>query len=183
MTQTTEIAGQTAMSTPAVTNGRATLEEIHSFLYREARFLDDREFDRWLDCYHPEAEFWMPAWADDDQLTSDPQREISLIYYANRGGLEDRVFRIKTDRSSATSLPEPRTGHNITNVEIIEWRGSEVDVRFNWHTLYYRYQNIDPYFGTSFYTIDYSGTQPVITKKKVVLKNDYIHHVVDIYHI
>jgi benzoate/toluate 1,2-dioxygenase beta subunit len=184
MTQTitakTDTEEAVTVSTAA---GPASLDEIQSFLYREARFLDDREFDRWLDCYHPEAEFWMPAWADDDQLTSDPQREISLIYYANRGGLEDRVFRIKTDRSSATSLPEPRTGHNITNVEVIGWRGNVVDVRFNWHTLYYRYQTIDPYFGTSFYTIDYSGTQPVITKKKVVLKNDYIHHVVDIYHI
>ncbi|MBT2512436.1 benzoate 1,2-dioxygenase small subunit [Arthrobacter sp. ISL-30] len=178
MTQTVDIAAQ-----GEVNPGRVSLEDISSFLYREARFLDDREFDRWLDCYHPEAEFWMPAWADDDQLTTDPQREISLIYYPNRGGLEDRVFRIKTDRSSATSLPEPRTGHHITNIEVLEWRGSTVDVRFNWHTLYYRYQNIDPYFGTSFYTIDYSETQPVITRKKVVLKNDYIHHVVDIYHI
>ena len=34
----------------------------------------------------------------------------------------------------------------------------------------------------SFYAIDYSVTQPVITKKTVVLKNDYIHHVVDVYH-
>ena len=136
MTQTIDATGQTAVSTPADKQTRpATLDEIQSFLYSEARFLDDREFDRWLDCYHPEAEFWMPAWADDDQLTSDPQSEISLIYYANRGGLEDRVFRIKTDRSSATSLPETRTGHNITNVEIIGRRGSEVDVRFNWHTL------------------------------------------------
>ena len=65
-------------------------------------------------------EFWMPAWDDDDTLVTDPQREISLIYYNNRGGLEDRVFRIKTDRSSATSLPEPRTSHNISNVEIVE---------------------------------------------------------------
>ena len=32
-----------------------------------------------------------------------------------------------------------------------------VEVRFNWFTLYYRYQNIDPYFGTSFYTVDFSG--------------------------
>ncbi|MEN2743580.1 benzoate 1,2-dioxygenase small subunit [Sinomonas halotolerans] len=159
------------------------LEDIRQFLYRESRFLDDREFDRWLDCYHPEAEFWMPAWADDDTLTEDPQSEISLIYYANRGGLEDRVFRIKTDRSSATSLPEPRTGHNISNVEILHQDGDVVDVRFNWLTLYYRYNTVDPYFGTSFYTIDFAGTQPVITKKKVVLKNDYIHHVVDIYHI
>ena len=97
-----------------------SLSEVEQFLYREARLLDDREFDEWLEFYAPDAEFWMPAWDDDDTLVTDPQREISLIWYGNRGGLEDRVFRIKTDRSSATSLPEPRTCHNITNVEILE---------------------------------------------------------------
>ena len=96
-----------------------SVSEVEQFLYREARYLDDREFDQWLECYAPDAEFWMPSWDDDDTLVTDPQREISLIYYNNRGGLEDRVFRIKTDRSSATSLPEPRTGHNISNVEIV----------------------------------------------------------------
>jgi benzoate/toluate 1,2-dioxygenase beta subunit len=161
-----------------------TLEDVRQFLYREARHLDDRDFELWLACYHPNAEFWMPAWADDDELTADPRSEISLIYYANRGGLEDRVFRIRTDRSSATSLPEPRTGHNITNVEITGDDGSgTLNVRFNWFTLYYRYQSVDTYFGTSFYRIDFSGSSPLITTKKVVLKNDYVHHVVDIYHV
>ena len=42
---------------------------------------------------------------------------------------------------------------------------------------------VDTYFGTSFYTLDTSGASPLITNKKVVLKNDYIHHVIDIYHI
>jgi benzoate/toluate 1,2-dioxygenase beta subunit len=161
----------------------ARIEQVRQFLYREARYLDDRDFEQWLECYHPEVEFWMPSWDVDDELTRDPQTEISLIYYANRGGLEDRVFRIRTDRSSATSLPEPRTGHNITNVEIVEERGDVLDVRFNWFTLYYRYQMVDTYFGTSYYTIDFSGTHPLITKKTVVLRNDYIHHVVDIYHV
>jgi benzoate/toluate 1,2-dioxygenase beta subunit len=160
-----------------------SLEEVEQFLYREARYLDDREFDKWLECYAADAEFWMPAWDDDDTLITDPQREISLIWYGNKGGLEDRVFRIKTDRSSATSLPEPRTGHNITNVEIVEQRGDVYDIRFNWFTLYYRYQTVDTYFGTSFYTLDTSGERPLITYKKVILKNDYIHHVVDIYHV
>ena len=160
-----------------------SVSEVEQFLYREARYLDDREFDKWLECYAPDSEFWMPAWDDDDTLVTDPEREISLIYYNNRGGLEDRVFRIKTDRSSATSLPEPRTSHNISNVEIVSQDGDLVEVRFNWLTMYYRYQNIDPYFGTSFYTLDVSGPQPLIKKKKVILKNDYIHHVVDIYHV
>src|SRR3712207_6909137 len=42
-------------------------------------------------------------------LTEDPHREMSLIYYGNKGGLEDRVFRIRTERSSATSRSEEHT--------------------------------------------------------------------------
>ena len=160
-----------------------SVSEVEQFLYREARYLDDREFDKWLECYAPDAEFWMPAWDDDDTLVTDPSTEISLIYYNNRGGLEDRVFRIKTDRSSATSLPEPRTSHNISNVEILEQQDGVCKLRFNWFTLNFRYKLTDTYFGTSFYTLDTSGEQPLIKNKKVVLKNDYIHHVIDIYHI
>ena len=156
---------------------------ICAFLYREARYLDDRQWEPWLALYAPEAEYWMPAWDDDDRLTEDPHREISLIYYPNRNGLEDRVFRIRTERSSATSLPEPRTSHNISNVEITETSETGCKLRFNWLTLNFRYKTVDTYFGTSYYTVDFSGSEPRITKKKVVLKNDYIHHVVDIYHV
>jgi hypothetical protein len=78
-----------------------------AFLYRESRLLDDEQWDEWLECYHPDAQFWMPSWDDDDQLVTDPQREISLIYYPTRQGLEDRVFRIKTERSSATMPDTP----------------------------------------------------------------------------
>ncbi|QTH59725.1 benzoate 1,2-dioxygenase small subunit [Corynebacterium hindlerae] len=158
-----------------------THSEIEQFLYHEARTLDDRDFESWLEFYHPDVEYWMPAWDDNGELTEDPQREISLMYYPNRGGLEDRVFRIRTERSSATSLPEPRTGHNITNVEILETRDGEIDVRHNWNNYYFRYNTTDVYFGTTFLTLDVSGEKPLIKKKKIVLKNDYIHHIVDVY--
>ena len=160
-----------------------TQNVIEQFLYREARYLDDREFEKWLDCYADDVVFWMPSWGDDDLLTENPQTDISLIYYPNKGGLEDRVFRIRTERSSATSLPEPRTSHNISNVEILEQGGGVAKLRFNWVTFSFRYKATDTYFGTSYYTLDTSGAQPLIKRKKVVLKNDYIHHVVDIYHI
>ena len=159
-----------------------THEQIAAFLYREARLLDDRDFDAWLPCYSPRAEFWMPAWDDDDSLVENPQTEISLIYYPNREGLEDRVFRIKTERSSA-SLPEPRTSHNISNIEVLSQAGDRIELRFNWHTLSHRYKTTDSYFGTSFYTLDLRGEQPLILAKKVVLKNDYVRQVIDIYHI
>ena len=165
------------------TTEKLSSEDVRQFLYREARFLDDKEWEKWLALYKPDVEFWMPSWDDDDELVTDPQTEISLIWYGNKGGLEDRVFRIGTERSSATSLPEPRTSHNISNVEILDQTASECRLRFNWVTYSYRYKTTDVYFGTSFYTLDTSGPEPLIKKKKVVLKNDYIHHVIDIYHI
>ena len=174
----------TTLTTPlAVTAAPLSFDAVTQFLYREARYLDDREFENWLTLYSPDVEFWMPAWDDDDKLVEDPQTEISLINYPHKGGLEDRVFRIRTERSSATSLPEPRTSHNISNVEITEQDGSVCKLRFNWLTFNFRYKTTDTYFGTSFYTLDTSGEQPLITKKKVILKNDYIHHVIDVYHI
>ncbi|MBB3184907.1 benzoate/toluate 1,2-dioxygenase beta subunit [Halomonas fontilapidosi] len=156
--------------------------DIQAFLYREARLLDDRQWDEWLACYRQDAEFWMPAWDDDDQLTRDPEAEISLIYYPNREGLEDRVYRIKTERSGA-STPEPRTTHQITNLEVLKEEGDTVELRFNWHTLSHRYKKTDSYFGSAFYTLDVSGETPLITRKVVQLNNDYIHQVIDIYHI
>ena len=155
---------------------------ISSFLYREARLLDDRCWDQWLACYAPNVEFWLPSWTDDDELVTDPNNQISLIYYPNRQGLEDRVFRLETERSSA-STPEPRTAHMLANVEVLAQRGSEVDVRYNWQTLSHRFKTTNEYFGTTFCTINLDGDTPVITRKKIVLKNDYIHQVLDIYHV
>ncbi len=94
-------------------------DAVRDFLYREARYLDDKQWDEWLELYAPDAEFWMPAWDDNDELVENPQTEISLIWYGNRSGLEDRVFRIRTERSSAT-IPDTRTSHNINNIEIVE---------------------------------------------------------------
>ena len=68
----------------AVENTLITQNMIEQFLYREARYLDDREFEKWLQCYADDVVYWMPSWDDDDTLVEDPQRDISLIYYANR---------------------------------------------------------------------------------------------------
>ena len=171
------------LETSRTSAGPLSIEDVRQFLFAEARALDDKDWDAWLTCYAPDAEFWMPSWDDDDKLVTDPQSELSLIYYAHRGGLEDRVFRIRTERSSATSLPEPRTSHNISNVEIIEQDNGVCRLRFNWVTFSFRYKTVDTYFGTSFYTLGTSAARPVIKRKKVILKNDYIHHVVDIYQI
>ncbi|HGN0897831.1 benzoate 1,2-dioxygenase large subunit [Pseudomonas aeruginosa] len=116
------------------------------------------------------------------QRVEDPQREISLIWYGNRGGLEDRVFRIRTERSSAT-LPDTRTSHNLSNIELLGEDDGICRARCNWHTLSYRYKTVDSYFGTTFYDLDVRGESPLIKAKKVILKNDYVRQLIDVYHV
>ncbi|NLF53565.1 MAG: benzoate 1,2-dioxygenase small subunit, partial [Thauera phenolivorans] len=124
-------------------------EAICAFLYREARFLDDQDWDNWLAMYDVNATYWVPAWDDNGELTEDPQTEISLIWYGRRAGLEDRVFRIRTERSSAT-IPDTRTTHLLSNVEVLEQGDTVIKTRHNFHTMSVRYNHIDHFCGTTF---------------------------------
>jgi len=157
-------------------------EDIQAFLYAEARAQAEKRWADWLEFYHPEVDYFMPSWDDDDKLTTDPKREVSLIYYPSKQGLEDRVFRIETDRSSA-STPDTRYNRAISNVEILAQDETRVDLCFNWTTHSFRYDTVDVYFGTARYLLDTSGPKPQIRKKYIVLKNDYVHHMLDVYHV
>src|ERR1700730_16140299 len=79
-------------------------EHVRQFLYREARFLDDKEWDNWLALYAPDVEFWMPSWDDDDQLVTDPRDEHSLIWYAKQGRARGSVL---PDRDGAVERNQP----------------------------------------------------------------------------
>ena len=43
-------------------------DAVRDFLYREARNLDDKDWDSWLELYAADASFWMPSWDDNDEL-------------------------------------------------------------------------------------------------------------------
>ena len=158
--------------------------EVSELVYREATLLDRRQWDDWIELYTEDAVYWVPSWASEEETTSDPETQLNLLYLRNRGGLEDRVFRIKTERSSASSLPEPRTLHLIGNIELGNASEHDCEVRYNWQTNSYRYQTTDTFYGTTSLTLvrDDAG-ELKIRRKKVVLKNDCIHHVVDVYHL
>lgn len=157
-------------------------ESIKAFLYAEARAQAEKRWDDWLAFYADDASFWMPSWDDDDRLTTDPHTEVSLVYYPDKRGLEDRVFRIETDRSSATT-PDTRYNRAISNVEVLSQDETSAEVCFNWTTHSFRYDIVDVYFGTARYRLDTSSEKPLIKEKYVVLKNDYVHHVLDVYFV
>ncbi len=55
-------------------------------LQNEGMFLDDHRWDDWLALFTTDCEFWAPTWRTEDELTNDPQSQLSHIYYASRAG-------------------------------------------------------------------------------------------------
>ncbi len=91
--------------------------QICAFLYREARLLDDRQWDEWLECYAPDASYWMPAWDDNDQITEilrlvafDPTFLRTLVEVEDPSG----VMRFAAYIDAG--------GVNASKPQIVEWR-------------------------------------------------------------
>jgi 3-phenylpropionate/cinnamic acid dioxygenase small subunit len=157
------------------------LEEASELLHREALYLDERRWDEWLALYSEDAEFWVPSWKNEDEATNDPESEISLIYISARVSLEERVARVKSGRSAA-STPLPRTAHALSNI-MVEPNGQGLKARAVSATHIFDVRRREPHllFGRSEYRLVRDGGALKIRMKKVVLLNDYLTTIVDFY--
>ncbi|MFS2156005.1 anthranilate 1,2-dioxygenase small subunit [Pseudomonas sp. Pseusp122] len=156
--------------------------KIEQFLYRMAELCDAQDWDAYLDLFSEDSEFHLPQWDSEHVYTSDPKTGMSLIYYSNRGGLEDRVFRLRTGKAAST-IPMPRTVHLISNLRLQALVNGDLQARVNWHTLFHRLQVSEQFFGYATYTLRPHGESWKITRKHAVLLNDTINSVLDFYHL
>jgi benzoate/toluate 1,2-dioxygenase subunit beta len=158
------------------------LAEAAALLTLEGMLLDEQDWDAWLALYEEDAEFWMPAWKSESQTTADPLRELSLIYYAGRPGLEDRVQRIRSGKSVA-STPLRRTAHMVGNVMLAGEEGGVLGVKssFNVHVYDTRAKTQHVFFGRTTHGLVRRDGALRIRSKKVILANDCIPTMLDIY--
>lgn len=160
----------------------ATLHSVTDFLYREAEYIDARRWDDWLALFDAKAEYWIPSWDSEDEYTSDPQNEVSLMYYGDRTGLEDRVFRLRTGRSAA-STPLPRTCHMVSNVRVTPGADDTCAVKANFVTHLFKRNVSQSFYGHYEYLLSRQGEDWRIRKKKTLVLNDLIETVLDIYSV
>jgi len=163
-------------------NPSEILAAAADMLHREALYLDRRRWDDWLALYHEDAEFWVPAWKNEDEPTADPDNEVSLIYISSRVSLEERVARVKSGRSAA-STPMPRTAHALSNV-MAEADGADAIVaRAVAATHIFDVRRREPHliFGHSEYRLERGGSAWLIRRKKITVLNDYLSTIIDFY--
>lgn len=156
----------------------AGIELVH----REARFLDEQRWDEWLALYLEDCEYWMPAWKADGTLTANPKTELSHIYYASRAGLEDRVVRIRSGKSAA-STPMPRTAHVVGSVLALESPDDRLRLSSTWvcHVYSPRSRESHAFFGRTEHELVARESDWRIARKKILLQNDYIPTMLDVY--
>jgi len=157
--------------------------EAASVLYREAHYLDAQRWDDWLALYREDAEFWMPVWKDAHTLTASPDREVSLIYYSARAGLEDRVWRVRSGLSVA-SLTLPRTAHAVSGILLADGApGGMLELRSTWTCHVYDVERATQhvFFGRYEHRLRRESGGWLIAAKKIVLLNDRIPTMIDFY--
>jgi 3-phenylpropionate/cinnamic acid dioxygenase small subunit len=152
-------------------------------LYREAAALDEKDWDAWLSLFHADCTFWVPTWLSEHAPATDPQRHLSHMYYASRGGLEDRVWRVRSGRSPASS-PLPRTTHLVTNILVTDASDDRIAVKAHWAVHSYAFRTLETRttHGRSVYRLERREAWG-IAAKTVYLHNDYLATMLDFYNI
>ena len=116
--------------------------EVQDFLIHEARLLDERLFEEWLNLFTDDAVYWMPervnAWNSNDPADSVSKPGDLSLFEETKETLRTRVARLGTGMAWA-EVPPSRTRHLVTNVEVNPAEAeSELNVRSNF--LVYRTQ-------------------------------------------
>ena len=156
--------------------------EVSQLFFREGWLLDNKRWAEWIELYAPQAEYWVPAWANETECTGDPGRELSLIYCRDRGGLEDRVFRIEAEDSFA-AMPLDRTVHVTSNILLHGEKDGLIEASSSWVTHVYGIYGGFTIAGLSDYSLRRAGGELKIARKRTVLIDDKLEYAVDVYHL
>lgn len=151
-------------------------------ILNEAVYLDERNWDDWLALYTTDCVYWVPTWLTQETLSTDPQRELAHIYYASRAGLEDRVLRIRS-RQSPASTSMRRTTHMVGNIFARAADESAMQLRSSWtcHVFDPHQKKTFVMFGSAEYQLRPEQGMWKIARKKTILQNDYLPSMVDVY--
>ena len=144
----------------------ADRHQIESFLYREARLMDEHAYDDWLALWADDALYWIPSNEDD----IDPERHVSIVY-ENKTRLEDRIVRLKSGVAYAQD-PKSRLSRVISNVEIEQKDNGEIAVHSKFNLTALRRGHMDTFAGRTLHTLRPDGESFKIVYKKVLLINN-----------
>ncbi len=84
--------------------------QAEDFIYWEARLLDERRFEEWLELFTEDGLYWIPM-----DENADPEKEPSVLY-DDSVTRRQRVYQL-LHQPHYSQIPPSRTVHFVSNVE------------------------------------------------------------------
>jgi 3-phenylpropionate/cinnamic acid dioxygenase small subunit len=144
-----------------------TDQELIDFVTREARLIDQRRLDEWLDLFADDGMYWMPLeWGQ-----TDPRLTASLMY-EDKLLLTIRIERLKGNR---TFSQKPRSRcHHVLQTPQIDKCDEARNEYTTWTPMHYvetRYDEQQLYAAWATHTLAVIGGKLKIKLKRVDLVN------------
>jgi len=144
--------------------------EVEQFLYREARYADESDYDAWEALWTDDALYWVPV-----ASTDDPLRTMSVIY-DNRSRIATRLKQVRTGKRYAQAPPS-NLRRLVSNIEFLGGRanssgGVDLEVAANFLVLESRARGTQLWGGRTTYRLRRQDGDLRLAYKKVVLVNN-----------
>ncbi len=158
-------------------------EYVRDLIFLEADLLDHQKWDEWLDLYTDDCIYWVPSWLTEDELGSDPEVQVNMIYIVGKPGLAARLERISSGQAYA-EMPLSQTSHLIGTVRLLDHDKNILQASAKWMTL-----SVDARIGKVVrggwyeYELQRDTRGLKISRKKVVLLEDVIDGAIDVHQI
>lgn len=170
---------------PATLVDMATWFEVNRFLTEEARLLDHRLYEQWVELFSEDIHYFIPSRRTRMVSAKPGDRDIELelgsggqpwVYSENLHELRLRVSRVSTARQLWCENPPARNRHLITNVEASHTDNpDELAVRSNFAVLHARFDERGTNFiGERQDVLRRDGDSFKIAYRKVVLDSTVI---------
>ena len=95
--------------------------QIQQFLYREARYADEHDYDSWEQLWTADALYWVPI----DGTQHDPMAYMSIIY-DNRNRISTRLAQLRTGKRYAQAPPS-NLRRVLSNIEVLDAEDGDGD--------------------------------------------------------
>lgn len=101
-------------------DARALRFEFEELLYREAAWLDEGHFEKWLDLFDSTVRYWAPV-RENVPRGEEPLEDAHRLthFEDDKDTLELRVKRLRTGFAHAEEPPS-RTRHFVSNVRVLD---------------------------------------------------------------
>lgn len=114
------------------------LREVEQFLFHEARLLDERRFEEWLELFSEDAHYWMPIVSTRERGNREVATERELAYFDDtKETLRYRVKRLYTGLAWAEEPPS-RTCRFLSNIQVEQNPDASLELSTRCNLMVYR---------------------------------------------